>query len=110
MFREHRTLILSLLKSNKKIEINIDDLFNYQQFFKIITESTASNLTKEKGQTLQVFIPKIETPLLLRMDTSDILTFWQIFIRNDYNFPIKIEPKSFFFLISETTKVTRAFF
>lgn len=46
-----------------------------------------------RNEFIQLSIPQSKTPLTLRVGTSDIPTFEQIFVWDDYEMPMRIEPR-----------------
>lgn len=94
MLSEEKSIKLFLPGNERPIEIalNVNDSITFMNFQKIIIESIPVNMPLQKEDIVKIEISNARTPLQLRSYTSDIFTFWQIFINKEYDIPFKTKP------------------
>jgi len=85
-------LFLPGIENPIQLAMNIDNNLSFMNFQKIIIDSIPLNIPIQKEDIIKIEISNIKTPLELRSYTSDIFTFWQIFINKEYDMPFKTAP------------------
>jgi len=81
------------VEPQQQLTINIDDNLDFKKFQEIIIDAIPINATIQKEDIIKIKISDIKTPLQLRSYTSDIFTFWQIFINMEYEIPFMTTPR-----------------
>ena len=83
-----------ILTQPDRIRIRLKRLLRYMRRFGYLRglRILFKNLASSEG-VIRISIPQSKTPIALRANTSDIPTFEQIFIWDDYSFPLPVEPK-----------------
>ncbi len=87
-------LVLGILKQPDRLKIRLSRLIRYIRKFGFA--GGLKNLfliLASKKEFIQLSIPQSKTPLKLRSDTSDIPTFEQIFVWDDYDLPMQMAPR-----------------
>lgn len=78
---------------NKNIKRLMRMLIKYIQRFGLITGIQIRLVFSFKKGIITISIPKIKYPIKIRAKTSDIPTFEQIFLNEEYNLPVDIKPR-----------------
>lgn len=86
-------VLLAIVAQPFRIVIRLRRCFAYMRNFGVTRGArTLAKVLTSKGPLIQVPIPESETPITLRANTSDIPTFEQVFVWDDYDLPLKIKP------------------
>jgi FkbM family methyltransferase len=85
-------LILPGIEKHIQIAANAEDILDYKKFQEVVIESILIHMPIRKEEIIKIELPHIKSPLHLRCPTSDLYTFWQLFINNEYGFPIRDKP------------------
>lgn len=87
-------LVLGILKQPDRLRIRARRLMHYIRRFGFASGLKSLFLIlASKKEFIQITIPQSKTPLTLRGGTSDIPTFEQIFVWDDYDLPVEVEPR-----------------
>ena len=86
-------LILGVLKQPDRLKIRLRRFNRYIRKFGFARGlKNLSLVLASEREFIEVSIPQSKTPLTLRGGTSDIPTFEQIFVWDDYDLPVQITP------------------
>jgi FkbM family methyltransferase len=84
---------IKLLLNNKAQPIKIEGSI-YQNNYSLFEDHLNSILrSMNNNEDYKIEVPYIRIPLQLRANSTDLFTFWKIFINEDYGFFINIKPK-----------------
>lgn len=86
-------MLLAIVAQPARIAIRLKRCFAYMRNFGIARGArTLVTVLTSKGPLIEVPVPESNTLITLRANTSDIPTFEQVFVWDDYDLPLKIKP------------------
>lgn len=87
-------LILGIVRHPARLAIRVKRLLRYAERFGILRgPRVLYKLLGSRAPLICVTIPQSKSPLLARAGTSDVPTFEQVFVWDDYGLPFKLDPK-----------------
>src|SRR5215470_7956690 len=87
-------LLLLIVLQPRRIGIRLRRLFRYiSRFGGVRGLSTLARVLTGHGPTVLITIPQSKTPLWMRVNSSDLSIFEQIFLWDDYELPMRIHPR-----------------
>ncbi len=84
---------LKIYLPDQKRPVEIISSLKSDYYYHQILKPILKNLQIKNHPIAKIIHPKIKTPIHIRMNTSDVPTFSQIFIHKEYDFPINFQPK-----------------
>ncbi len=87
-------LAIKILGQPSRVRARIKRLLLYVSRFGMMRGlKTLFTVLRSRGPLIHISIPQLKAPVIVRAGTSDIPTFEQIFLWEEYDLPVRAEPK-----------------